>query len=158
MFGSDAPPQAGRQAPRLVIDQMLQDARAVIDRVTAEDAFVASRDHGGVLVDIRLAEHLVRHGHLAGALEISLNVLEWRLDPDSDSRHPAAPSLDEWIILVCEQGYSSSLAAARLQQLGFGRATDLIGGFEAWRTAGLPVVPDVHLEGVGATARPLIGA
>jgi rhodanese-related sulfurtransferase len=154
MSRRDGPHPGGRPTPRVMIDQMLRDARATIDRVTAEDAFVAGRDHGGVLVDVRLAGHRVRHGHLAGALEIALNVLEWRLDPDSDSRHPAAPSLDEWVILVCEQGYSSSLAAARLQQLGFGRATDLIGGFDAWQTAGLPVVPDAH---VAATARPLIG-
>jgi rhodanese-related sulfurtransferase len=151
------PSTAGGEAPRLVIDEMLRDARAMIDRVTAEDAFVASRDHEGVLVDVRLAEHRARHGRLAGALEISLNVLEWRLDPDSESRHPAAPSLDELIILVCEQGYSSSLAAARLQQLGFGRATDLIGGFEAWRAAGLPIVRDPS-EGATVTARPVVGA
>ncbi len=133
------PVQAGRRLG-VAIDQILRDARTSIDRVTAEEAFLASRDQRGVLVDVRLAEHRVRHGRLAGALEVSLNVLEWRLDPDSPSRHPAAPGLDERVIVVCEQGYSSSLAAARLKQLGFHRATDLIGGFEAWRTAGLPIV------------------
>ena len=67
------------------------------------------------------------------------NVLEWRLDPDSDARDPRAPGLDEHVILMCNEGYQSSLAAATLQQLGFARATDLDGGFQAWRAAGLPV-------------------
>jgi rhodanese-related sulfurtransferase len=67
------------------------------------------------------------------------NVLEWRLDPASDARDERAPGLDEQVILMCNEGYQSSLAAATLQQLGFARATDLDGGFQAWRAAGLPV-------------------
>jgi len=67
------------------------------------------------------------------------NVLEWRLAPDSDHRHPQAPSVEQQVILVCDTGYASSLAAASLQELGFARATDLDGGFQAWRRAGLPV-------------------
>ena len=70
---------------------------------------------------------------------IPRNVLEWRLDPDCEHRHPSAPGLDELVIVMCNEGYQSSLAALTLQQLGFARATDLDGGFQAWRAAGLPV-------------------
>jgi rhodanese-related sulfurtransferase len=70
---------------------------------------------------------------------ISRNVLEWRLDPASEHRHPQAPGLDDQVIVVCDSGYASSLVAATLQELGFSRATDLDGGFQAWRDAGLPV-------------------
>ena len=71
---------------------------------------------------------------------ISRNVLEWRLDPDCEHRAPYAPGLEELVIVMCDAGYQSSLAAVTLQQLGFARATDLEGGFQAWRTAGLPVI------------------
>ncbi|HEY0718178.1 MAG TPA: rhodanese-like domain-containing protein [Streptosporangiaceae bacterium] len=77
------------------------------------------------------------------------NVLEWRLDPASDHRHPQAPRLTDHVILLCDEGYQSSLAAATLQQLGFTRATDVDGGFRAWRQAGLPVLPP------GALPRPV---
>ena len=70
---------------------------------------------------------------------IPRNVLEWRLDPASEDHDPRAPQLDDLVILVCDEGYQSSLAAATLQQLGFARATDLDGGFQAWRAAGLPI-------------------
>jgi rhodanese-related sulfurtransferase len=69
---------------------------------------------------------------------ISRNVLEWRLDPASEHRHPSAPHLDDRVILMRNEAYQSSLATAKLQQLGFARATDLDGGFQAWRAAGLP--------------------
>ena len=75
----------------------------------------------------------------AAALLIARNVLEWRLDPDCAHRHASAPGIDDHVILMCNEGYQSSLAAVTLQQLGFARATDLIGGFQAWRAAGLPV-------------------
>jgi rhodanese-related sulfurtransferase len=74
------------------------------------------------------------------------NVLEWRLDPDCDSRDPRAPRLDEHVIVMCDQGYASSFAAATLQELGFARATDLDGGFQAWRAAGLPVQTPTEQE------------
>ena len=75
---------------------------------------------------------------------ISRNVLEWRLDPASDCRSPDGPKLDDLVIVVCDEGYQSSLAAATLQQLGFGHATDVAGGFQAWRAAGLPVTPSIR--------------
>jgi len=84
---------------------------------------------------------IARDGGVPGALRIRRNVLEWRLDPDSGHRHPQAPGLDDQVVVMCDAGYASSLAAATLQQLGFAKATDLAGGFQAWRGAGLPVRP-----------------
>jgi rhodanese-related sulfurtransferase len=78
-------------------------------------------------------------GGIQGALNIPLSVLEWRLDLASESRHQAIDGIDRRIILICAQGYSSSLAARRLQALGFDDATDVVGGFEAWAARGLPV-------------------
>lgn len=123
---------------RRTINLVLEEARRTLQRVTAEQAHAALRS-GATLVDVRTWEHRERDGRIDGALEIALNVLEWRLDPDSDARVVDAPSLADLVIVLCEQGYSSSLAAARLQDLGFSRATDVVGGFEAWRAAGLPV-------------------
>jgi rhodanese-related sulfurtransferase len=80
-------------------------------------------------------------GRSPGALVIGRNVLEWRLDPDSQHRHRQAPQLADHVILLCNEGYQSSLAAATLQQMGFARATDVDGGFQAWHQAGLPVQP-----------------
>jgi rhodanese-related sulfurtransferase len=96
---------------------------------------------GATLVDIRSDTQIARDGLVPGALVIGRNVLEWRLDPASDSRHAQAPQLDEPVIVMCHEGYQSSLAAATLKRLGFSRATDLDGGFVAWRAAGLPVEP-----------------
>jgi rhodanese-related sulfurtransferase len=80
-------------------------------------------------------------GVVPGALVIARNVLEWRLDPDCAYRDPRAPGLGDQVILMCNEGYQSSLAAATLQELGFTRVTDMDGGFQAWRAAGLPVAP-----------------
>jgi rhodanese-related sulfurtransferase len=96
---------------------------------------------GATLIDIRSDAQIARDGTIAGAVVIARNVLEWRLDPASQHRHPQAPQLADWIILLCDEGYQSSLAAATLQNLGFARATDVDGGFQAWRMAGLPVAP-----------------
>ena len=96
---------------------------------------------GACLVDIRVDSQIARDGTIPGALIIARNVLEWRLDPASGHCHPQAPGLDDHVIVVCDAGYQSSLAAATLQELGFRRATDLDGGFQAWRAAGLPVDP-----------------
>jgi rhodanese-related sulfurtransferase len=96
---------------------------------------------GAPLIDIRSDSQLARDGTIAGALVIGRNVLEWRLDPASQHRHPQAPQLGDQVILLCDEGYQSSLAAATLQHLGFARATDVDGGFQAWREAGLPVSP-----------------
>jgi rhodanese-related sulfurtransferase len=112
------------------IDELLDAARAVLDRVPPEefDAEVAS---GALVVDIRPIEQRQRDGDLPGAVVIDRNVLEWRLDPASDNRIPET-AYDRRIILVCNEGYATSLAAATLRQLGLDRATDLIGGYQGW--------------------------
>jgi rhodanese-related sulfurtransferase len=99
---------------------------------------------GAVLIDIRSETQRERDGLIPGAHVVPRNVLEWRLDPASGHADPAlgpADDLDRHLILVCDGGYQSSLAAATLQDLGFTRATDLTGGFQAWRAAGLAVEP-----------------
>jgi rhodanese-related sulfurtransferase len=95
---------------------------------------------GAALIDIRGDTQIARDGNIPGALVIARNVLEWRLDPDSQHRHRQGPGLGDHVILLCDEGYQSSLAAATLQQLGFACATDVDGGFQAWRKAGLPVI------------------
>ena len=112
------------------IDALLGQARAVLDRVEPgrlDDELAAS----AVLIDIRPVDQRQRDGELAGAIIIDRNVFEWRLDPTSPDRLPVASSADIRYILVCNQGYSSSLAAATLRDLGLSRATDLVGGFQA---------------------------
>jgi rhodanese-related sulfurtransferase len=112
------------------IDALLAQARAGLDRVEPGRLDV-ERAAGAVLIDIRPVEQRQRDGELAGAIIIDRNVLEWRLDPTSPDRSPVASSADIRYILVCNQGYSSSLAAATLRDLGLRRATDLVGGFQA---------------------------
>ena len=120
------------------VDDLLAEARSTLARVTAQQARDELAD-GALLIDLRTSEQRVEHGEIAGAIPIGLNVLEWRLDPASEWRNPAATDHDIRVIVFCQEGFSSSLAAARLQSLGLHRATDVIGGFEAWRDAGLPV-------------------
>ena len=120
------------------IDQVLAEARARLDRFSPLQASRAARE-GAVLVDIRPAAQRAVEGEIPGALIVERNVLEWRFDPASDARLPQA-SYDLRVIVVCSEGYTSSLAAAALQDLGVGHATDLDGGFRAWQAAGLPVV------------------
>jgi rhodanese-related sulfurtransferase len=124
--------------PRTTIDDLLDEARRNLERVGPEDT-AAALASGASVIDIRSDSQIARDGTIPGALVIARNVLEWRLDPDSQHRHPSAPAPENQVILVCNEGYASSLAAATLQQLGFTRATDLDGGFQAWRAAGLPV-------------------
>jgi rhodanese-related sulfurtransferase len=118
------------------IDAMLAQARQGIARLTPREAYDAA-SRGALLVDIRPEVNRRTEGEIPGALVIDRNVLEWRLDPASEARLPMA-SYDAWIVLVCNEGYASSLAAASLQQLGVRRATDLEGGYRAWRAQGLP--------------------
>ena len=120
------------------IDEILAAARARLDRVGPE-AVAAAMRRGAILVDIRPAAQRAEHGEIPGAVIIERNVLEWRLDPRSGARLPFADSYDLEVIVTCQEGYTSSLAAAALQDLGLHRATDLAGGFAAWRAAGLPV-------------------
>jgi rhodanese-related sulfurtransferase len=123
---------------RTTVDQLLEAARRGITRLDPADALEAMRS-GAKLIDIRCESEIVRDGAIAGALVVPRNTLEWRLDPASPDRHPHAPDLDEDVILICDEGYQSSLAAATLRQLGFAHATDVAGGFRAWCAAGLPV-------------------
>lgn len=120
------------------IDDLLAEARATLDRVTPDQAHDEMAG-GALLIDARTSEQRSEHGDVPGAIAIGLNVLEWRLDPCSESHIPQASGHDVRVIVLCQQGYSSSLAAARLQSLGLERATDVVGGFEAWREAGLPI-------------------
>jgi len=106
--------------------------------VTAQQA-AAEQDHGAMLVDTRTSEQRAVAGDIPGALCIDRTVLEWRLDPGSPSRISEAKDHSIRVIVICAEGYSSSLAAASLQDLGLVNATDVIGGFEAWQAAGLPV-------------------
>jgi rhodanese-related sulfurtransferase len=123
---------------RLTIDELLAEARRELARLDPPAAH-AALSSGATLIDIRSESQIARDGTIAGALVINRNVLEWRLDPASTHRHPDAPALGEQVIVMCNEGYQSSLAAATLQRLGFARATDLDGGFQSWREFGLPV-------------------
>jgi rhodanese-related sulfurtransferase len=119
------------------IDDLLDEARARLRRFGPVEAAHAV-ERGALLVDIRPQWQRDTDGKIPGALLIERNHLEWRLDPSSDARIPEAVDHDIEIVIVCSEGYSSSLAAASLQDLGLHRATDLDGGFLAWRAAGLP--------------------
>lgn len=123
-------------AARRTIDDVLADARSRLVRVSPTEA-AGRRDRGALFVDIRPAAQRATEGEIPGSLVIERNVLEWRFDPDSDAARPEA-SLDLEIIVFCSEGYTSSLAAAALQDVGLNRATDLDGGFQRWRAEGFP--------------------
>ncbi|WP_306318050.1 MULTISPECIES: rhodanese-like domain-containing protein [unclassified Streptomyces] len=126
--------------PRPVgIDEHLERVRSGLDRVEARDAFDAASRGEALLVDIRYAALRERDGLIPGALVVERNELEWRLDPWGSHRAPEATDHDLRVVVICNEGYASTLAAASLHQLGLHHATDLVGGFQAWRTAGLPV-------------------
>jgi rhodanese-related sulfurtransferase len=121
------------------IDEVLAEARSRLRRVEPADA-AARAEAGAVLVDTRPAFQRDRDGGIPGALVIERNHIEWRFDPASDAKVPEATGYDVEIVVFCDEGYSSSLAADSLRALGLHRATDVIGGFQAWKAAGLPVV------------------
>jgi rhodanese-related sulfurtransferase len=114
------------------IAALLETARKGLDRVQPAD-LASEIAAGALVVDIRPIEQRHRDGDLPGALTIDRNILEWRLDPTSPDHIPEVADAGRRIILVCNEGYSSSLAAATLRQLGLERACDLIGGFQAWK-------------------------
>ena len=122
---------------RTTIDELLEDARRQLDRLDPLAAREAI-DAGATLIDIRTESQIAQDGAVPDALMIPRNVLEWRLDPSSGYSHARAPRLEDRVIVMCNEGYQSSLAAATLKRLGFTRATDLEGGYQAWRAAGLP--------------------
>jgi rhodanese-related sulfurtransferase len=126
----------GGPAPRRTIDEILAEARARLARLSPEQARREAAA-GALLVDIRPQAQRAAEGEIPGALIVERNVLEWRFDPASGARLPQA-GYDLRIIVFCSEGYTSSLAAAALQDLGVSRATDLDGGFAAWQRAGLP--------------------
>jgi rhodanese-related sulfurtransferase len=121
------------------IDRMVERARGGLHRLGPPEAAAALAAGDGLLVDIRPAAQRAREGEFAHALVIERNVLEWRLDPTCDARIPESTGPDVRWIIACSEGWASSLAAAALQEIGLHRATDLDGGFQAWRRAGLPV-------------------
>jgi rhodanese-related sulfurtransferase len=123
------------------IDQLLERARRRLARVDPQQA-AAEQAQGALLVDTRTETQRAKQGEIPGALVIDRTVFEWRLDPTSPSRIPEAKDHNVRVIVICSQGYSSSLAAASLQELGLVNATDVIGGFHAWKEAGLPINKD----------------
>lgn len=124
--------------PGRSIDDILAAARARLHRVGPHEV-----PAGAILVDIRPAAQRASEGEIPGALIVERNVLEWRFDPRSDARLPIADRFDLPVVVFCSEGYTSSLAAAALQDLGLHLATDLTGGFHAWKRAGLATVPPV---------------
>jgi rhodanese-related sulfurtransferase len=121
----------------VTIDELLAAARSRLQRVPAERLADELAD-GALVVDTRPIEQRRRDGELPGAVVIDRNVLEWRLDPTSDHHIPQASDHDVRVVVVCNEGYSSSLVAAGLQDLGLHRATDLIGGYQAWLALNRP--------------------
>jgi rhodanese-related sulfurtransferase len=123
------------------VDALLERSRIGVRRLDPHETQAAVAA-GALLIDTRTDRQRARQGELPGAIVIDRTVLEWRLDPASAHRIPEATGPDVQIVVVCRQGYSSSLAAASLRAIGLHRATDLIGGFEAWLAAGLPTTDE----------------
>ncbi|MCP2259894.1 Rhodanese-related sulfurtransferase [Streptoalloteichus tenebrarius] len=124
----------------MTAEDLLREARADLDRLTPHQ-LAALRGRGSVLVvDIRPRDTRAAEGELPGAVPVERNVLEWRLDPTGEHRLPGVTA-DSRVVVLCDEGYASSLAARDLRRLGLPLATDLVGGFRAWKAAGLPVVP-----------------
>jgi rhodanese-related sulfurtransferase len=126
----------------LTVDELLAEARRGLDRLEPLAAAAAMRDEA-ILIDVRSEAQRERDGVVPGSLFFPRNVLEWRCDPESPARDERVGDRGRLLIVMCDEGYQSSLAAANLKRLGFERATDLAGGFRAWRAAGLPV----HVQG-----------
>lgn len=129
----DSPPE------RTTVDALLERARAGLTRLSPAEAR-AAMIAGAALVDIRSDQQRWRDGVIPGAIRIPRNVLEWRCDPASPHRSEDLARRDRQVVLICNQGYQSSLAAATLRRFGVD-ATDVAGGFESWVVAGLPLVP-----------------
>nr|WP_204289129.1 rhodanese-like domain-containing protein [Microbispora amethystogenes] len=119
------------------MDEILAESRRRLRRLSPEEAY-GRVQAGALLVDIRPAAQRAAEGEVPGALVVERNVLEWRFDPAQDARLPEATGYDVEVIVICSEGYTSSLAAASLHDLGLTRSSDVVGGFVAWRAAGLP--------------------
>jgi rhodanese-related sulfurtransferase len=131
---------ATRPAGAFGIDEILAAARGRLRRVTPQEAF-GEQAEGAVLIDIRPAAQRAGQGEIPGSVIVERNHLEWRLDPECEARLPWVTGYDHRIIVFCVDGYTSSLAAVALHDLGLRRATDMIGGIRAWSAAGLPTAP-----------------
>lgn len=130
----------GEDSRRRTLDELLEEAQARINRLQPTEA-LAALEQGAQLIDIRSDLDRNRDGIVPGSLYIPRTVLEWRLAPDSRWRSPHVGGLDQQILLLCNHGCSSILAAATLTELGFAKAGDVIGGYAAWLEAGLPTAP-----------------
>jgi rhodanese-related sulfurtransferase len=137
---------AFRKVPRAAktADELLAQARAALPHRPSPAEALQAQASGALLIDIREDDQRREDGLIPGAIVLPRNSLEWRCDPASQWRHPAITRRDQRIILICNQGYQSTLAAATLQQLGLIHATDVDGGFTAWAAAGLPVITPGH--------------
>lgn len=126
----------------MTVDEMLGEARAMLNRLSPDAAF-REMQQGAVLVDIRYLEQRIRDGEIPNAAVVNRNEFEWRCDPSAEWRHAMIKPNDyeQRLIVMCNQGYQSSFAAANLVRLGLKNATDVEGGMEAWLLCGLPVVP-----------------
>jgi rhodanese-related sulfurtransferase len=124
--------------PRRTIDETYEEAARRLGRVTAVEAWDRVQQ-GAVLVDTRSPDQQKAQGFVPGAVHHPLSVLAWRLDPDCPTSNEKVP-LDSEIMLICREGFSSVFAALQLRDLGFSRVTDVIGGVDAWKRAGLPVL------------------
>jgi rhodanese-related sulfurtransferase len=138
MGPDERPPGAQRPLGSLCIDELLARVRGRIVRLDPVDAF-HRMSAGALLVDTRPVEQRERDGEVPGAVVVDRNVLEWRLDPASPDRFPEMTGYDLEVIVLCNEGYSSSLVADTLRTLGLSRAADVVGGFVAWAALGLPV-------------------
>lgn len=125
---------------RRTLDELLDEAKTKIERYSPDEAQAAVAG-GALIIDIRTSSDRERDGIVPGSVHIPRTVLEWRLELGGASRSPYVGGADEPVILLCDHGYSTILAAATLTDLGFSRAGDVIGGFAGWRDAGLPVAP-----------------
>ena len=130
---------SGESHDVVTVEELLAEARAKLARLTPAEAHAAVSD-GAIMVDIRPADQRGRDGNIPGARVIPRNVLEWRLDPRCEHRDPDLARTDRTVIVICDEGYQSSLAAATLRRFGVD-ATDVIGGVQAWRADGLPLSP-----------------
>ncbi|MFE9449866.1 rhodanese-like domain-containing protein [Streptomyces sp. NPDC006739] len=148
---------SGAEQGPVGIDALLERVREGYRRVEAQEAYDAARAGDALLVDIRYAALRDRDGLIPGALVVERNELEWRLDPQGSHRLPEATGHEVRVVVICNEGYASSLAAASLHQLGLHRATDLVGGFQAWKTAGLPVASPVGASAEDAPGAPTDG-
>lgn len=132
---------------RKTVEQLLTEARRRIEPRPGPEQAAAEAGNGALLVDVRSVDERERHGVIPGSLHVPLSVVQWRADPSSGWTSPYLGDLGRRLILVCAEGYSSSLAAPSLAELGYTSVTDLDGGFQAWHEAGLPVIPAPPADG-----------